>query len=79
MSTGVIIGLVVFTCFFAIAFLVACFQVVNRMAGIEEGIEKVSILMTVMANKQGATQDDIVSATTGESSSENKKEKKNTK
>lgn len=77
MSTGVIIGMVVVTCFFAIAFLVACFQVVNRMAGIEEGIEKVSILMTVMANKQGATQDDIVSATTGESSSENKK--KNTK
>lgn len=38
------------------------------MAGIEEGIEKVSILMTVMANKQGATQDDIVSATTGNSS-----------
>ena len=67
MSSGMIIGVLVFTCFFAVAFLVACYQMVNRIAGIEEGIEKISILMTVMANKQGATQDDIVSATTGES------------
>ena len=54
-SSGMIIGVLVFTCFFAVAFLVACYQMVNRIAGIEEGIEKISILMTVMANKQGAT------------------------
>ncbi|MDO5295962.1 MAG: hypothetical protein Q4F00_04840 [bacterium] len=66
--SGIGIGLTVLACFFAAAFLAACYLMVNRMAGIEEGIEKVSILMTVMANKQGATQDDIVSATTGNSS-----------
>ncbi|MBQ7568724.1 hypothetical protein IJT17_07970 [bacterium] len=75
MSGGVAIGLVVVICFFTVAFLVACLQMINRMAGIEEGIEKISLLMTVMANKQGATQDDIVAATTGEAEAKAKKHK----
>ena len=46
---GPIIGLIVLACFFAVAFLVACYYIVDRLGGIEEGLEKISILMTVMA------------------------------
>ena len=71
---GPVIGLIVLACFFAVAFLVACYYIVDRLGGIEEGIEKVSILMTVMANKQGATDKDISDATSN-GAIDNKKNK----
>ncbi len=66
---------VVFAVFFCIAMVIAMYQTVNRLAGIEENLEKISILMTVMATKQGATQEDILAATQEESSVAKKSKK----
>ncbi len=65
----------VFAVFFCIAVIVAMYQTVNRLAGIEENLEKISILMTVMATKQGATQEDILAATQEETGSTKKSKK----
>lgn len=51
-------------CVFLVVMLsVACFLIISRLAGIEENTEKISILLAVIANKQGATQEDIIAAT----------------
>ena len=49
--------------FFVLMMGIIGWQTVIRLAGIEEYLEKVSILLAVMASKQGATQDDILAAT----------------
>ena len=74
MSGGMLVTIIVINCFFSVALLVALYLMVNRLAGMEESLEKISILMTVMANKQGATQEDILSAT-AEDISESGKDK----
>lgn len=73
MSGGMLVTIIVVNCFFSVALLIALYLMVNRLAGVEESLEKISILMTVMANKQGATQEDILTATSVENQEPSKK------
>lgn len=71
---------------FLLAFLLigiyAIYAIVSRLNNIEQGVEKTAILLTVLANKQGATEEDIKKALPSESGSaeaEKAKEAKDSK
>ncbi len=71
---------------FLILGIIALYSIVSRLNNIEQGVEKTAILLTVLANMQGATEEDIKKALPAEGGTaepekakeakESKKEKK---
>lgn len=66
MTSGIAVCCMICLIAFVVISLVFAVMVMQRLNSIEDNTQKTAILLTVMANKQGATQEDILNACSSE-------------
>lgn len=66
MTSGIAVCCMICLIAFVVISLVFAVMVMQRLNSIEDNTQKTAILLTVIANKQGATQEDILNACSSE-------------
>lgn len=66
MTSGIAVCCMICLIAFVVITLVFAIIVMQRLNSIEDNTQKTAILLTVIANKQGATQEDILNACSSE-------------
>ncbi|MBQ7502187.1 hypothetical protein IJT93_05655 [bacterium] len=66
MTSGIAVCCMICLIAFVVISLVFAIIVMQRLNSIEDNTQKTAILLTVIANKQGATQEDILNACSSE-------------
>lgn len=66
MSSTIAICCMICLIAFAVSHIIFTIIALSKMTNIEENLQKTAILLTVIANKQGATNEDIANACSSE-------------